>query len=59
MNTKRNDNFSILGPEMQQKKGWKYVLYLNECMDYNEVWFYRSTFHEKKPRKNLQGDLFS
>ena len=27
-------------------------------MDYNEVWFSRSTFHKEK-KKNLQGVLFS
>ena len=40
------------------QNGWKYFAHLDQIMDYNEVWFSRSTFHEK-PRKNLQGVLFS
>ena len=46
MNTKWNAYFSILGPKMP-KNGWKYFLHLYKFMDYNEVWFSRSTFHKK------------
>ena len=29
------------------KNGCKYFLHLDKFMDYNEVWFSRSTFYEK------------
>ena len=40
-----------------QKNSWKYFLHLYKFMDYNKVWFSRSTFHEKA-KKNLQSVLF-
>ena len=37
-------------PKMAQN-GRKYFLNLYKFIDYNEVWFSRSTFHEKAKKK--------
>ena len=34
------------------KNGGKYFVYLYKFMDYNEVWFSRSTCHEKAKKKS-------
>ena len=53
---KENTNFSILGPKNAEKR-LEIFLHLYKYMAYYEVWFSRSTFHEKA-NTNLQGVLF-
>ena len=48
---KLNANFSILGPKNAKKRLKIFLFILYKFMDYNEVWFSRSTFHEKAKKK--------
>ena len=50
---KWNANFSILGPKNNTQKTLKIFLHLYQFVDYNEVLFSRSTFHEKS-KKNYR-----
>ena len=58
MNTKWNANFSILGPKNAEKRIKKI------CYTYFKLWTtmkfgFEDQLFMKKPRKNLQGVLFS
>ena len=54
MNTKWKAYFFLFRVPKMPKNSWKYLLHWYKFMDYNEVWFPRSTFHKKSP-----GVLFS